>query len=84
MALITLKEYAERIGKARNAVYLHYRKGNFRTAVKRGRDIWIDEDEPYIDNRVKHGRYVGWRELYDYQRKYRQRKAAEQAEQKTE
>lgn len=61
MALITLKEYSERIGKDRSIVYQKYQRGGFETAVKMGRDIWIDEDEPYIDGRVKNGKYVGWK-----------------------
>ena len=83
MALITLKEYSERLGKERSLVYQKYRRGGFQTAVKMGRDIWIDEDEPFIDERVKSGRYVGWRKMYDYQKRYRERKKAEQAEQET-
>ena len=75
MAMITLKEYSERIGKERSIVYNKYKRGGFETAVKKGRDIWIDEDEPYIDNRVKTGKYVGWRkdfklsQAYKHQRK---------------
>ena len=64
MAYITLKEYAERLGKERSVVYMKYRRGRFATARKMGRDIWIDENEPYVDSRVKSGRYVGWRDLY--------------------
>lgn len=61
MAMITLKEYAQRLGKPRNTVYRKYENGGLKTARKMGRDIWVDEDEPYIDARVRTGRYVNWR-----------------------
>ena len=63
MARITLVEYAERLGKSRATVYMKYRKGGLKTARKEGIDIWIDEDEPYTDDRVKTGRYFGWRNV---------------------
>ena len=34
-------------------------RGGFRTAKKVGRDWLIDEDEPFIDNRVTSGKYIG-------------------------
>lgn len=74
MAMIPLKEYAERHGKKRDTVYHKYKCGTFRTAVKMGRDIWIDEDEPYTDQRITSGKYVGWRETY------RPRKTGEESE----
>lgn len=58
MGLITIKEYAERLGKNPQVVYQKAARGTFETAVKIGRDWFIDEDEPYSDRRVKHGRYV--------------------------
>lgn len=72
MSMITLKEYSERIGKDRSIVYNKYKRGGFQTAVKMGRDIWIDEDEPYIDERVKNGRYVGWRSDFKKSQAYRE------------
>lgn len=64
MALITLKQYAEKLGK--NPVVVRHKaiRGGFETAVKMGRDWLIDEDEPYTDNRVKTGAYIGFREKY--------------------
>lgn len=59
--LITIKEYAEKHGKAPISVQQKCRRGGFNTAVKKGRDWFIDEDEPYIDNRVKSGDYKDWR-----------------------
>lgn len=64
MAMISLVEYARRHGKARTTVYKKYAKGGFVTAQKVGRDIVIDEDEPYVDNRIKTGSYIGFREGY--------------------
>ena len=61
MAMIPLAEYAARHGKLRNTVYRKYQYGSFKTARKMGRDIWIDEDEPYDDKRIKSGRYIDWR-----------------------
>lgn len=63
MAKITLAEYAQRIGKPRSTVYRKYQNGHLK-AEKMGRDIWIEEDEPYVDARVKSGRFVGWRKKY--------------------
>ena len=64
MALITIVEYAQKVGKTRSTVYKKYLRGGFKTAVKRGRDIWIDESEPYTDERVKTGSYIGFRDGY--------------------
>lgn len=73
MAMITLKEYAARLGKPRNTVYRKYQNGYLKTAVKMGRDIWIDENEPYTDARIKSGKYVGWKYNGEYRRRLRQR-----------
>ena len=59
MAIITLKEYAQRHGKHIDIVRQKALRGGFRTAKKLGRDWFIDEDEPYIDGRVTSGKYVG-------------------------
>ena len=61
MALISLKEYADRMGMKRDAVYGKYRRGRFQTAQKIGRDVMIDEDEPCPDARIKSGVYRDWR-----------------------
>lgn len=73
MAYITLVEYSRRLGKERNTVYQKYKRGGFKTAVKRGRDIWIDEAEPYVDDRVRSGKYGGWRENFKETRAYREK-----------
>lgn len=50
--LITLKEYADMHGVADSTVRCKIRNGNLK-ATKKGRDWFIDKDEPYIDNRFK-------------------------------
>ena len=62
MAMITLKEYAERHGKNPVIVRQKAIRGGFQTARKFGRDWIIDEDEPYTDNRITSGKYVGARQ----------------------
>lgn len=59
MALILMTEYAKKHGKDPTTVTQKAGRGNFRTAVKIGRQWFIDEDEPYIDARVTSGKYVG-------------------------
>ena len=61
MAMITLKEYAERHGKDPAIVRQKAIRGGFETARKMGRDWFIEEDEEYIDRRVVSGKYVGIR-----------------------
>ena len=36
-------------------------RGGFKTAIKIGRQWFIDKDEPNTDNRIKSGKYIGWR-----------------------
>ena len=61
MALITLKEFAERNGRSADSARQKANRGGFRTAQKIGRDWLIDEDEHYSDNREKSGEYKNWR-----------------------
>lgn len=58
---ITIKEYAERNGRAPVSARQMAARGGFKTAAKVGRDWLIDEDEPYPDGRMKSGKFVGWR-----------------------
>lgn len=62
MAEITLKEYAIRHEKAPVSVRQKAQRGGFKTARKVGRDWVIDENEPYTDERVVTGRYIGSRD----------------------
>lgn len=58
--LVTLKEYADRVGKAPRTVRQKIQLGTL-PAQKIGRDWLIEEDTPYEDSRVKTGRYRNWR-----------------------
>lgn len=60
--LITIKEYAERNGTTPGNVRHKCQRGSYKTAQKIGRDWLIDENEPYVDLRVKTGEYRNWRE----------------------
>lgn len=64
MAMITLKEYALRHGRNPTVLRQKAIRNGFKTATKMGRDWIIDEEEPLIDNRVRSGKYTGWREKY--------------------
>lgn len=57
MALITIKEYAERNGLHHDNVRHKCQRGSYKTAQKIGRDWLIDENEPDADRRVKSGKY---------------------------
>ena len=57
--LINLVEYAERNGKKPATARQMALRGGFKTAQKIGRDWLIDDQEPYPDNRVKSGKYIG-------------------------
>ena len=62
MALISLKKYAERHGKAHVTVRQMAQRGNFKSVQKIGNTWIIDENEPYPDDkRVKTGLYINWR-----------------------
>lgn len=58
---ITAKQYAQMVGKSLRTIQQKCARGGFQTAKKLGRDWLIDEDEPYIDGRIKTGKYIGWR-----------------------
>ena len=61
MALISIKEYAERNGLRHDNVRHKCQRGTYKTAQKIGRDWLIDENEVDNDRRVKNGLYVGTR-----------------------
>lgn len=61
MGMIPLKDYALKHGRNPATFRQKAIRGGFQTAQKIGRDWMIDEDEPYIDRRVKSGEYVDWR-----------------------
>lgn len=53
MAMIPLVEYARRHGRDRATVRQKALRGNFKTVKKIGVELFIDEDEPYLDMREK-------------------------------
>ena len=59
--LITLKEYAALHNVADSTIRHRIRNGQVKTAVKFGRDWFIDKNEPFVDRRVKSGDFKGWR-----------------------
>ncbi|HEY5587635.1 MAG TPA: hypothetical protein VIK86_01615 [Candidatus Paceibacterota bacterium] len=61
MALIPLKEYAKRHGRNPATVRQKANRGGFETVQKIGRDWFIDEEEPYEDNRETTGKFKNWR-----------------------
>lgn len=61
MADITLIEYARRHGKTRATAQQRAVRGSFQTAHKVGGTWLIDEDEPWIDGRIRSGKYIGAR-----------------------
>ena len=61
MATILLSLYGKKHGKSPAAVIRMAERGSFDTAKKEGRQWFIDENEPYPDLRVKHGKYIGIR-----------------------
>ena len=61
MAEITIKEYAERHGLNHSSLRHRCERGGYKTARKLGRDWVIDEDEVFVDRRVKGGNYKGAR-----------------------
>ncbi len=50
--LITLKEYCLKHNKNHCTARQRAARGSFKTAQKIGRDWFIEEDEPWIDNRA--------------------------------
>ena len=63
--LIGLVEYATRHGKDPKNARKMAAAGRFTTARKTGRNWVVDSEEPWPDDqRVKSGKYIGWREKH--------------------
>jgi hypothetical protein len=62
--LVSAAEYAEMHHRSKRAVLQKMQQGGFETARKIGGRWVIDVNEPYIDRRVKSGKYKGFREKY--------------------
>lgn len=56
--LITLKEYAALHNVTESAIRHRIRRGGIKTAVKFGRDWFIDKTESFTDKRIVSGDYV--------------------------
>ena len=59
--LISLAEYARRVGCTTSNLNKRARRGTLDGAVKIGRNWCIDEDTRIEDHRVTCGSYIGWR-----------------------
>ena len=57
MALISIKDYAEKNGLSHDNVRHKCQRGTYKTAQKIGRDWLIDDAEPDTDRRVTSGKY---------------------------
>ena len=57
MALISLAEYAKKNGRSTRQIRQKAAAGGFATAQKIARNWVIEEGEPYIDKRIKSGKY---------------------------
>lgn len=61
MSMILLIDYSKQVGKDHSSVLKMVKTGKLKTAKKVGRQWFIDENEPYIDGRIKSGKYKNWR-----------------------
>ncbi len=59
--LISLVEYAKLHKKSPVTARIHAKNGKFKTAHKIGRNWVIDDAEPWNDNRISCGKYVGYK-----------------------
>lgn len=59
--MIPLSEWARRAGIKPATARQKALRGGYVTVVKVGNSWLIDEEEKPIDNRVKSGRFIGWR-----------------------
>lgn len=59
--LLTVPEYAAKVGRVPSAIRRKIMRNALPGAVKMGRDWFIPEDTPYDDRRVRSGKYTGWR-----------------------
>ena len=58
---VTLAEYAAKNNLLPNTARRKCIRWNVPGAVKMGRDWLIPADAPYTDNRIKSGKYIGFR-----------------------
>lgn len=79
MALITLNDYAAKYGRSPATVRQKVYRGGFKTAQKIGRQIFIDENEAYVDERITSGDYIGFTQGYAGWKKTQRRLKQEQS-----
>ena len=60
-SLVSTTEYAAMHGRDPATVRQLLKRGSLHTAVRIGRNWFIDRNEPYPDRRVTSGAYVDWR-----------------------
>lgn len=53
---VSVKEYAEIVGRAANSIRKSCERGRFKSARKIGRDWFIDRNEPFVDHRTKYSK----------------------------
>ncbi len=58
---ISIAEYATLHGVSAQTIKKKCQRDGFATAKKIGRNWVIDKNEPFVDNRVKSGKYRNWR-----------------------
>jgi hypothetical protein len=58
MDKILLSEYCKRHGIDDRNARRKASSGGYKTAIKLGRDWFIDPDEPHIDGRIKSGKFI--------------------------
>lgn len=59
---IPIAEFAKQIGLTANAVRRKCMRGMLPGAIKMGRDWFVPKGAEYPDNRVKSGKYIGFRD----------------------
>lgn len=59
--LLTVPEYAAKVGREQSAIRRKILRGTLPGAVKMGRDWLIPADTPYEDQRIRSGKYTAWR-----------------------
>ena len=58
---ISIAEYAALHGVSPQAIKKKCQRGGYSTAKKIGRNWIIDKTEPFVDHRIKSGKYRDWR-----------------------
>lgn len=62
--LVPLAEFARQNGRTDSIARKKCRKGQFETAIKIGKSWFVSPDQEWRDDRVKSGKYIGYRERF--------------------